>query len=90
MNASAKKALAKIDSIEMFSKDGWKRVHKECGHLQNAPHLHSDIALAQGFAEYQNIWFEDNDIDDDNWSEEDEKNTEKMLLSRFVDYLQRD
>jgi len=83
MNKAAKKALANIQTIKMFSKHGWNRCHKE---IKSTEHS-SDEQLAIGFAIFQEIWYEDNGVEEWEFGEE---NMEQLLLDRYVDYLQHD
>ena len=61
MNKAAKKALENIDDISMFSKDGWKRVNKACGHIVPDRYAsHPDIDNGSGITDFMIIWWEDN------------------------------
>ena len=70
----------KINSIEMFSEEGWKLVHNDID-IKNAVRNQDDeMALADGFISFCEIWARDNDID---YPEE----YEAVLLDRWADYL---
>jgi len=75
------KVLERVWTIDMFSKDGWKRVHEACAHISSSS---DDIELADAFIEYQNIWYEDNDLYE--WDVSEDK-VRDILLTRFSDYL---
>lgn len=76
-------SLERIHGINMFSKEGWRRVHEECGHLRK-PYEADDAELTDGAIEFARIWQEDNEeefIDDE---------TNEILTERFVDYILND
>lgn len=80
--AQGKKALAKIDTIRMFSDAGWKRVHEKCGHITTDA---DEETLADGNTDFLIIWLEDNDVEE--WDFANVEDVYEQLMGRFVDYL---
>lgn len=80
-----KAAMDKIQTIDMFSKDGWEEVHKACKGVTTDS---DDIELANGFIDFTIVWFKDNNIGDLDGVEE--QNIHDLLLPRYTDYLIHD
>lgn len=80
-------ALEKIQTIDMFSKEGWKEVHKKCRHITPND---SDRELADGFIDFQIIWYDDNDLIYEDFNDEEREELENDLLHRYTDYLLHD
>jgi hypothetical protein len=87
MKRHVKKALAVIDSIDMFSPFGWERVHNSCRDIST----HDDgSVLIDGFTHFLLAWYDDNDIEAEDITEEEEEKIRELLLERYVDYLLHD
>ena len=79
-----KKALKNIQTMDMFSADGWKRVQKA---LRKVTRDSDNDVLAEGNTDFIIIWYEDNDIDYGDVTQKKEDEINDILLERFVDYL---
>jgi len=82
-----KKALKNIQTMDMFSADGWKRVQKA---LRKVTRDSDNDVLAEGNTDFLIIWYEDNDIDYGDVTQKKEDEINDILLERFVDYLMND
>jgi len=82
-----KKALKNIQTMDMFSADGWKRVQKA---LHKVTRDSDSDVLAEGNTDFIIIWYEDNDIDYGDVTQKKEDEINDILLERFVDYLMND
>lgn len=89
MISDLKKALDKIYSINMFSGNGWDEVSEKCGTIKNKSRVGaaSDIELADGFIDFQDIWYYDNDVVYEELTEKQQNSIEEILLTRWSDYL---
>jgi len=74
--------LERIDTLDIFSKEGWKKVNKKCGHVSKDA---SSTELADGFLIFQDIWYEDNEIEYLDLDEPDK--IQEQLVGRWSDYL---
>jgi len=79
-----KKALKNIQTMDMFSADGWERVQKA---LRKVTRDSDNDVLAEGNTDFIIIWYEDNDIDYGDVTQKKEDEINDILLERFVDYL---
>lgn len=87
MKRHVKKALAKINSIDMFSKEGWAQVHKCCRAISKDD---DESILANGFSDFLITWYEDNDIAYEDVTGKEHEEIQELLLDRYVDYLLHD
>lgn len=85
--STKKKALANIQTMDMFSKAGWKEVHKLCGDI--SPHADNE-ELANGFIDFQRAWYDDNGFDYESFDDEEREDIEEQLIGRYSDYLLKD
>lgn len=95
----------KINCIEMFSSEWWKKVKEACWHI--TPNS-SDETLGEWFIDFHLIWMEDNWYCIDIWNPKKTKtgesfycayndcmvfykwNLEETLLNRWAEYLLND
>lgn len=84
MNKRAEELMQKTEPREMFSIAGWARVMRASkGVYAFSP----EKKMADAFIEFQQIFYEDNMLDDSDFTHEEAVKLEVWLMDIFVTYL---